>query len=160
MIAEKKARDPGPRRIDWDEYSRLCQMLAKKIVEFHEPETVVGIAHGGVIVGATIAALIGRDFFPIKFSRRVNAKVVRKTSKLLVPPTADLAGKSILLVDDAVRTGETIKAAIKAIQAKHAREIVTAVLIQAGSYETDFAASYFAGQVIMPWQMEEQGDDK
>jgi hypoxanthine phosphoribosyltransferase len=41
-------------------------MLAKKIQEFHAPETVVGIAHGGVIVGATVASLLGRGVFSIK----------------------------------------------------------------------------------------------
>jgi len=147
------------RHIDWDEYSRLCQMLVKKIREIHKPETVVGIAHGGVIVGATIATILGKDFFPIKFSRRVNARVVRKRSKLLVPPTADLEGKRILVVDDASRTGETIKAAVSAIAAKKPKQIITAVLTRTGPYEPDYAATYFAGTAVFPWMLDDEGSN-
>jgi hypoxanthine phosphoribosyltransferase len=151
--------DPGPesgkeRRIDWGEYSRLCQMLANKLKKDHMPETVVGIAHGGVIVGATIATILGRDFFPIKFSRRVNARVVRKHSKLLVPPTAHLEGKVVLVVDDASMSGETMKAAIKAIKAHDPVEVVTAVLVQTGAYEPDYAATYFPGRAVFPWMLD------
>jgi hypoxanthine phosphoribosyltransferase len=130
-------------------------MLADKIREHNEPEAVVGIAHGGVIVGATIASLLGRDMFPIKFSRRVDARVVRKQSKLIVPPTADLAGKQVLVVDDASRSGDTMRAALEAIRGHRPSKITTAVLIRRGQYEPDFAGSYFAGEVKFPWQMEE-----
>jgi hypoxanthine phosphoribosyltransferase len=153
--------DPGPeakkiRKIDWDEYSRLCRMLANKLKKDHMPETVVGIAHGGVIVGATIATILGRDFFPIKFSRRVNARVVRKHVKLLVPPTAHLEGKVVLVVDDASMSGETMKAAIKAVKAHNPVAVISAVLVQTGAYEPDYAATYFPGRAVFPWMIERE----
>jgi hypothetical protein len=141
------------RIVGWGEYQRLCRLLAKKVSETHDPEMVVGIAHGGVIVGATIATILGKDFFPIKFSRRVNASVVRKHSKLLVPPTAHLEGKRVLVVDDASVSGETMKAAVRAINRHGPREVVTAVLVRKGAYEPDYAASYFPHKVVFPWQM-------
>ncbi|MFO8057061.1 MAG: phosphoribosyltransferase family protein [bacterium] len=144
-----------PRHIPWEEYSRLCRILARRISEDHKPDTVVGIAHGGVIVGATIATILGRDFFPIKLSRRVNARVVRKRAKMLVPPTADLGEKLVLLVDDASRSGETLKAAIRSIKGHKPRKIITAVLVRSGEYAPDYYASYFAGDVRFPWQLEE-----
>lgn len=157
MSAEDKTRGPHTRRIDWEEYSYLCQLLAQRVQREHQPESVVGIAHGGVIVGATIATILGRDFFPIKFSRRVNARVVRKHSKLLVPPTAHLEGKSVLLVDDASSSGETIRAAARAIKKHGPAEIITAVLARTGAFEPDYAATYFSGKVIFPWMMGDEG---
>ena len=148
---------PPERRINWEEYSRLVKLLAQRVQERFQPETVVGIAHGGVIVGATIATILRRDFFPIKFSRRVNAQVVRKHSKLLVPPTAHLEGKRVLLVDDVSYSGETMRAALEAIHRHHPRETVTAVLVRSGAYEPDFMATYFPGKVIPPWQVRENG---
>lgn len=146
------------RRIDWDEYSRLCRLIAKQIQERHQPETVVGIAHGGVIVGATVATILGRDFFPIKFSRRVNASVVRKHAKLLVPPTAHLENKRVLVVDDASFSGETMRAAVRAIKKLQPHKVITAVLVRRGAYEPDYAATYFAGEVRFPWQGEGNQD--
>ncbi len=147
--------DKKIRTIDWDEYSRLCRLLANKALERHKVDTVVGIAHGGVIVGATLATILGRDFFPIKFSRRVNSRVVRKKSKLLVPPTADLKDKVVLLIDDVTNTGETMKAALEAIKARSPAEVLTLSLVRKSAYETDFVGTYFPGQVILPWQIED-----
>jgi len=143
------------RHISWDEYSRLCRILARRISEDHKPGTVVGIAHGGVIVGATIATILGRDFFPIKLSRRVNSRVVRKRAKMLVPPTADLKGKEVLLVDDASRSGETLKSALKSIEGHGPSKIITAVLVRSGEYAPDYYASYSAGEVFFPWHLED-----
>jgi len=119
----------------------------------------VGIAHGGVIVGATIATILGRDFFPIKFSRRVNARVVRKRSKLLVPPTAHLEARRVLLVDDASNSGETLKAAARAIKKHGPRELVTAVLVRSGAFNPDFTATYFPGKIVFPWQIEDETEN-
>jgi len=153
MVQDKdKSRE---RLIDWDEYSRLCSLLADRVKEERDPETVVGIAHGGVIVGATVATILGKDFFPIKLSRRINSRVVRKKSKMLVPPTADLEGKRVLVVDDASSSGETMRAAVDSIKKHAPREVVTAVLLRSGAYKPDYAASYYSGEVKFPWMMEE-----
>jgi uncharacterized protein len=142
------------RIIEWEEYSELCRLLAVKIKKLHNTQTVVGIAHGGVIVGATVATILGRDFFPIKFSRRVNSKVVRKKSKLLVPPTADLKDNVVLLVDDATQTGDTMLSAIEAIKKHQPAQIITAVLVRRGDFEADYMGSFFKGPVQFPWQVE------
>ncbi len=147
------------RVISWDEYSRLCRILARSISEDHKPGTVVGIAHGGVIVGATIATILGRDFFPIKLSRRINSRVVRKRAKMMVPPTADLTGKEVLLVDDASRSGETLKSAVKSIKGHGPAKIITAVLIRSGDYAPDYYASYSAGEVFFPWHLEDTSSE-
>jgi len=158
-MADNPKESGSERRIGWNEYSNLCKLLADRIKQHDDPETVVGIAHGGVIVGATVATILGKDFFPIKFSRRVNARVVRKQSKLLVPPTADLEGKSVLLIDDASESGQTLKSAIQAIRKRGPSEIITAVLVRSGAYEPQFAATYFPGRVVFPWMMDEEEAD-
>jgi hypoxanthine phosphoribosyltransferase len=121
---------------------------------------VVGIAHGGAFVGATVASILKRDFFPIKFSRRVNDKVVRKRVKLIVPPTAHLEGKNVLIVDDASISGETMKAAAKEIKRLDPKRVITAVLVQRGAFEPDFAAAYAGGEVAFPWQSLEAASDE
>ncbi len=147
----------GGRRIDWEEYSRLCQLIAKRVKAERDPDTVVGIAKGGVIVGATVASLLEKDFYPIKFSRRVNEKVVRKRPKLIVPPTIHLEGKKVLLVDDMSATGETMRAAAREIQGHGPKDITTAVLVRREKFSPDYYATYSRGKVTFPWQME--GED-
>jgi predicted phosphoribosyltransferase len=48
-------------------------------------------------------------------------------------PFPDLAGKTIILVDDGIATGSTMKAAIMALQLKQPKEIIVAVPVAARS---------------------------
>jgi len=142
---------PAGQQMSWEEYSRLCKLLARTVAEQFKPEVVVGIAEGGVIVGATISSLLHLDFFPIKFSRRVNDQVVRKRPKLMVPPTAHLEGKRVLIVDDASISGETMRSAVRQIQQLSPQAIATAVLVRRGAYSPDYSATYSKKDVNFPW---------
>ena len=141
-----------PKKIDWDEYRRYCQLLANRAKQEFNPEVVVGIAHGGVIAGATIASILKLDFFPIKFTRKVSERVVRKKPKLVVPPTAELSGKKILLVDDWSQSGETIKSALREIKKLKPEEVKIAVLVRRGEYEPDYYAIFSRQEIIFPWE--------
>ncbi len=149
------------KKIDWKEYSRYCQLLARRAKEEFDPQLVVGIARGGVIAGATIASILKRDFFPIKFSRKVSERVVRKKPKLVVPPTAELSGKKILLVDDWSQSGETIKSALREIKKLKPEKIKTAVLVRRGDFEPDYYAMFSRQQIIFPWEenLEEEREE-
>lgn len=144
-------RPAGPRVMDWEEYSRLCQILARKVAEEFAPDAVVGIAEGGVIAGATISSLLHLDFFPIKFSRRVNDQVVRKRPKLLVPPTAALGGKRTLVVDDSSNSGETLRSALRQIHEFRPADTRTLVLVRRGPYQPDYYGVYHPEGVRFPW---------
>jgi len=153
MISRNEMDRPKPeaRKMSWEEYSNLCRLLAKTVAENFNPEVVVGIAEGGVIAGATITSLLHLDFYPIKFSRRVNDQVVRKRPKLLVPPTAHLEGKRVLLVDDASISGDTMRAALRHIQQLSPQAVATAVLVRRGAYAPDYSATYSKKDVNFPW---------
>jgi hypoxanthine phosphoribosyltransferase len=151
-----KTKPPEGRRLDWEEYSKLCQLIARRAKSDLNPDAVVGIARGGAIVGATVSSLLQKDFFPIKFSRRVNEKVVRKRPKLIVPPTLHLEGKKILLLDDVSVTGETMRAALRQIQVHRPDSITTAVLVRQGDYSPDYYAIYSKEKVTFPWQIDDE----
>ncbi len=141
-----------PRSIDWPEYGRLCQLIADRVKSEFRPDSIVGIAQGGVIAGATIASLLKLDFFPIKFSRKVSEEVVRKRPKLTVPATAQLEGKRVLLVDDWSDSGETIRAAAGEIGKFKPAEISSAVLVRSGEFQPDYYAAFVSGSVVFPWE--------
>ncbi len=153
-----RAGDHGPdgRRLDWEEYSKLCQLIARRVKNELDTDAVVGIARGGVIVGATVSSLLQKDFFPIKFSRRVNEKVVRRRPKLIVPPTLHLEGRKILLLDDISLTGETMRAALRQIRVHRPDSITTAVLVRQGDYAPDYYAIYSRERVTFPWQIDNE----
>lgn len=75
---------------------------------------VVGIADGGTIPAALVAARIGRDLKIVKFNYRNAENIPQHTEPVLLSPTKlPEDSESILLVDDVSMSGKTLKAAKK-----------------------------------------------
>ena len=56
-------------------------------------------------------------------------------------PTLDLGGRDVILVDDGIATGASIRAAIKAVAATDARSVVVAVPVAPVSWRSEMPAS-------------------
>ena len=52
----------GVLEIEWPFFGELSRGLALKVARAYDPEIVIGIATAGVIPGAVIAAILGREF--------------------------------------------------------------------------------------------------
>src|SRR5947207_2154950 len=103
--------EPPRWEISWTEFGELCRRLALDVHELGKRlglpdgrfDAIVGIARGGAIVGTTLAFMLNHEYYPIRLAKRGGV------TRVVVPPTRDLANKHVLLVDDLSRTGETFK---------------------------------------------------
>ena len=138
--------------IDWGEYGKMVKNLAKKVEDDFCPDYIVGNSKGGCIIGGTIAAILRKDFYPLRISRRIKDKIVFKKPKVVVDFSANLSGKKILFVDDIAVSGETIKMAIKILKRKKAKEIKTACLARhEDSFIPDFYVLSSDDCIVFPW---------
>lgn len=82
-------------------------------IEFKETfDIVVAIANGGIVPAGIINQRINADFQTIKINLRdAQQKPKFDEPKLLCPIDFDFRNKKILLVDDRIKTGSTIKLA-------------------------------------------------
>ena len=48
--------------VEWPLFGELSRGLALKVARAYQPDIVVGVATAGVVPGAVIAAMLGRDF--------------------------------------------------------------------------------------------------
>jgi hypoxanthine phosphoribosyltransferase len=151
---EQVDRSHGVLEIDWPFFGELSRALALKVARAYDPEIVVGIAAAGVIPGATIAAILQRDFHSILISRRFGATATRATPAVLgaAPPAA--RDRRVLLVDETCGSGETIRLARAALVNAGASEIQTAVAFRTGAFEPDFCALETESAIILPWDRE------
>ena len=116
------------------------------------PDVIVGIAKGGVFVGGAVAAILQRDFFPVRISRRSRDRVVRRRPKVFGKMPAELSGKRVLIVDDVVASGDTLKLACDQARAAGAVEVQSATLVAHESGpRPDFFALETADLVVFPW---------
>jgi hypoxanthine phosphoribosyltransferase len=147
-----------PRReVSWQEYGELCKKLALEIRSRGPHDALVGIARGGSIVGATLSFMLNLEYFPIRLGKSGG------TVRVIVPPTNDLAGRNVVLVDDLSRTGETFKIALHELNRVHVASVLTVSLVRREpGFRPDlsgFTASA-VDKVYFPWGREELVGDR
>src|SRR3954449_5161891 len=78
----------GVFEVEWPLFGELSRGLALKVARSYDPDVVIGIATAGVVPGAVIAAILGREFYSLIVSRRFGADTVRETPAVLsaAPP--------------------------------------------------------------------------
>jgi len=138
--------------ISWERYGKMVKNLAKRAKDEFNPDCVVGNSKGGCIIGGTIAAILRKDFYPMRISRRTKDRVAFKKPRVSVLPPKDVAGKKVLLVDDMAVSGETLKMAGKILKQKKAKSIKTLTLARhKDSFAPDFYGLSSDDCIIFPW---------
>ena len=156
MSPRKKTVDPaqGVLHVEWPLFGELSRALALKVSREYDPEIVVGIATAGVVPGAVIAAMLGREFHSIVVSRKYRAESARDMPEVFGSAPAEVIGKRILIVDETCDSGDTMRLAVAAILNAGAADIRTAVEFQTGPYVPDFHALATASTIVLPWDRE------
>lgn len=87
-------------------------------IEFHETfDIIVAIANGGIIPAAILNQRLDIPIELLKINLRdPNQKPRYESPKLIEPVSFDFKGKSILLVEDRIKTGTTVKFALTLLQ--------------------------------------------
>src|SRR5881275_1495434 len=97
----------GVFEVEWPLFGELSRGLALKVARAYDPEIVIGIATAGVIPGAVIAAILGREFYSMIVSRRFGASTVRATPAVLSAAPPSVRDKRVLIVDETCDSGDT-----------------------------------------------------
>lgn len=94
-------------------------------IEFHETfDLIVAIANGGIIPAAIINQRLDTEIKLLKINLRDPSQKPRYDSpKLIYPIDFDFKDKTILLVEDRIKTGATVSYALKLLEG--AKEIKT-----------------------------------
>jgi hypoxanthine phosphoribosyltransferase len=144
----------GVFEVEWPLFGELSRGLALKVARSYDPEIVIGIATAGVVPGAVIAAILGREFYSIIVSRRFGAESVREMPAVLSAAPSAVRGRRVLVVDETCDTGDTMRLAVAAAVNAGASEVRTAVAFQTGSYQPDFHALATESTIVLPWDRE------
>ena len=144
----------GVLEIEWPFFGEMARGLALKVARVYDPEIVIGIATAGVIPGAVIAAILGREFHSLVVSRKYRAARTREAPEIFGTAPREVRGHRVLIVDETCDSGDTIRLAISAVQEAGAAEVRTAVAFRTGDYAPDFHAIATESTIILPWDRE------
>jgi hypoxanthine phosphoribosyltransferase len=156
MSPRRQTVDPaqGVFHVEWPLFGELSRALALKVSRAYDPDIVVGVATAGVIPGAVVAAMLGREFHSIVVSRKYRSEEARQTPAVFGGAPAEVRGRKVLIVDETCDSGDTLRLAIGAIVSAGAKEVRTAVGFKTGNYEPDFHSLATQSTIVLPWDRE------
>jgi hypothetical protein len=152
--AKSPARRPaGPEatlEVDWPFFGELCRALALKVARDFDPEVVLGIARAGAIPGVVVASILQCEFASMAVQRHGKGEA----PVLVSGPPASLRGRRVLVVDATCDSGETMRLALREVEAQHPKEVRSAVAIQTGEWRPDYEAFLTVSFIVLPWDRE------
>jgi hypothetical protein len=156
MSPRRYTIDPakGVLQVEWPLFGELSRALALKVARAWDPQIVVGIATAGVVPGAVVAAILGKEFHSIVISRRLEATEERETPAILGAAPPAVRNRRVLIVDETCDSGATMRLAVASIVNAGATEVRTAVSFRTGSYAPDFFALETESTIVLPWDRE------
>lgn len=147
-------------KLSWEHIEEIVDELADKIkASGFQPDYIIGITMGGLIPLYFLAKKLDIDKV-LTVSATSYEKDKQKELKITYLPEIDLRGKKVLLVDDIVDTGNTIKGVSEAVIGKYnPGELKTAAFVvnkDRCKLLPDFYAFEEPGEwVVFPWEKED-----
>ncbi len=109
----------------------LDVVVPRKIGAPYQPELAVGAVaeDGSLVIEENIAQLVGASDEYIREAAEMEIREIKRRVERYRGgrPPVDIRGKTVILVDDGLATGATMRAAIKYVRGLGARKIVVAV---------------------------------
>ncbi len=142
------------RYLGWPEYGTLVEKLAKRVASGGPKfDLVIGIARGGVPVAMVVSDRLGArvDFINVKSYSGIGT---RTSPRILTTITEEMRGERVLLVDDIVDQGDTMKTVTDYLMTKDPAEVRTAALFTKpwSSLRPDFSIGVVETWVVFPYE--------
>lgn len=156
MSPRRQNVDPreGVLHVEWPLFGELSRALALKVAREYDPEIVIGIATAGVVPGAVVATMLGREFHSMIISRKFRATSQRNAPEVFSSAPVEVENRRVLIVDETCDSGDTLRLAVAAVLNGGAAEVRTAVGFKTGEYEPDFHALATQSTIVLPWDRE------
>ena len=112
-----------------DIYNMLHNLTMKMDADGIVPDLIIGISRGGLVVSRLLSDILGiNNVQIIGIDHYKGIDETKKEPKLTQDITTDISGKIVLLVDDVSDTGKSLKLAVKHLEGKKPKQIVTATI--------------------------------
>ena len=140
--------------VTWTEYGEMVTKIAENIASSGKKfDLVIGIARGGIPVAMVVADRLGTriDFINVKSYTDVGERV---KPRILSTITEDILGKRVLLVDDLVDGGDTMKTVTRYLHSEGPKTLKTAALFTKpwSSFHPDYSLKVVDSWIVFPYE--------
>jgi len=145
--------------VNWEQIDQYSEELAEKIKKSnYQCDAIIGIASGGLIPTTYLSKLLGIKKIGL-FCAKSYCDQTQCSLEIISRPQIDLENKSVLLVDDLVDTGITVKRIKQILVAeynvKEVRVVAYFVNKEHCNEYPEFYVKENEGWVVFPWELKE-----
>ncbi len=148
------------KQLSWEEVESIAEKLAQKIKKSSfQPDYIIGITTGGLFPLALLAKELEIEKI-LTFSAKTSGSEKIKKLHIIYTPNIDLRNKKVLLVDEIVETGITLRKIVETMVEKYnVSELKTATLgvnKDRCLFYPDYYVFFEKGEwVRFPWERKE-----
>jgi uncharacterized protein len=137
--------------VTWGQVQRLARELGFRIREDNfEPDIIVAIGRGGWVPGRLLSDYLGNmNLTELKVEHYCGTEK-QVTARVRYPLRADLAGQSVLVVDDVTDTGDSFAVALEHIRS-HGEPEQMRTLVLHHKTVSSYVPDYY-GQAMSEWR--------
>ena len=154
--------------ISWKEITDIINYMGSNIEKTYKPEIIISIVRGGMIPSVILAHKLNvRNVENIKSIETLNDEINAIKQEPIIDTNINLSnikGKKVLIVDDILGSGATIKKIKEKVKKWKPKEIRTAIWIvneenweksNKNNYkdEIEYIGKSVRGWVVFPWEM-------
>ncbi len=145
----------GIRPIDWESFHALCKGLGLAVSRF-DPDMILGIARGGLYPATLLSNMLGKEFYPIRLTRRVSDVKRFEQPRWRTRPPRAVKGQKVLIVDEICGSGRTLNMAREETLRLGARDVRLASLFahESGRAIPDYIGLISDELILNPWDRE------
>lgn len=139
--------------LSWWQIEKASSQLAMLCKDF-DPDVIVGIARGGLIPAVMVSHTYKKRLIYVdaKFYKDIEER--DKEPIIRSPLSGEVKGKRVLIVDDVVDTGKTLKTIMEHVQGQKPEGIMTAALVTKPKAEMKPDKYIFKTDrwIVFPWE--------
>lgn len=154
---------------DWNTISEVIKNMSEEIKDNYNPEIIISIVRGGMIPSVILSHNLNiRNIKNIKSIETESDQINANKHEPVIDENIDFSeirGKKVLIVDDIIGSGATIKKIKQVVKMWQPRELRTAICIvneenwkksNEISYdkEIEYIGKVVSGWVVFPWEMQ------
>ncbi|MCK5402763.1 hypothetical protein KAI60_01495 [Candidatus Bathyarchaeota archaeon] len=146
-------------QLSWKRFGEIILQMAKEIQFNFDLNVIIGVGKSGIIPAAILAKKLKiNEFYSIVVSLYNEEKPPRKLyqkPQIMFSNLGSLKGKNVLVVDDFVNTGATLKMVLQKVNNAGAKDVMSAVvgLRRDASYQPEYFGMVFKGCLWFPWDV-------
>jgi hypothetical protein len=145
----------GIQLISWETFYGLCKGLGLAVAPF-DPDIILGVARGGLYPATLLSNLMGKEFYPIRITRRLKDVPHYDTPIWRTRPPEAVNRMKVLIVDEICGSGRTLRMAQAETVRLGAREVRCASLFahESGKDLPDYIGLITDELILNPWDRE------